>query len=479
MALHLFNTLTRQLDLFDPADPERVGVYACGPTVYGHAHVGNFRAFVFYDLVHRYLEWKGYGVRFVMNLTDVDDKTIRAAFEQGQTLEEYTAPFAEAVLRESDALGIRRMDLYPRATAYVDRMIELVSTLLDRGLAYRTSDGSVFYDISAFPNYGCLSGKDLDQARTGERVAADEYGKDDVRDFALWKAAKPEDRAVGAVWDAPWGEGRPGWHLECSAMGLAEIGDTLDLHLGGEDLIFPHHEGEIAQSEGATGKPFARFWLHVKHLRGEGSKMSKSTGNFIRVKELLDEGFTGAAIRHQLLSVQYRSDLNFTRDGLAASARALRRLLDFDDRLRDHPVGEDVPETALPQLARRASRDFEAAMDQDLNVSGALGAVFVFLKEVNALLDRNERLRMEELDAARRVLQSIDDVLGLIETGRRESGIDEEERASIEAMVAEREAARASRDWARADEIRDDLASRGIVLEDGPEGTRWKRLAGG
>jgi cysteinyl-tRNA synthetase len=477
MALRLHNTLSRSIQEFEPSDPARVGVYGCGPTVYGHAHIGNFRTFIFYDLIHRYLEWKGYGVHFVMNLTDVDDKTIRAAREQGMTLAEYTEPFARAVLDESDALGIRRMDLYPRATAYVDRMISLVATLLERGLAYTTPDGSVFYDISAFPAYGCLSGKDLEQARKGDRVADDEYGKDDVRDFALWKAAKPGDAEVGAVWRAPWGEGRPGWHLECSAMSLAEVGETLDLHLGGEDLIFPHHEDEIAQSEGATGKPFSRFWLHVKHLRVEGSKMSKSLGNFIRVRDLLDEGVSGAAIRHQLLSVQYRRDLNFTREGLAASQRAVERLLDFADRLQAHPVEREVPSAGLAVAAKRAADDFEKALDDDLNVAGALAALFVFLNETNAILDAVPALSPEDAGAARRTVDSMDQVLGLVELGRREREVDGTVRERVEAMIAEREKARSERDWARADEIRDQLAAEGIVLEDSAGGTRWKRSA--
>jgi cysteinyl-tRNA synthetase len=478
MALRFHNTLTRRVQEFVPSDPERVGVYGCGPTVYGHAHIGNFRTFVFYDLVHRYLEWKGYGVHFVMNLTDVDDKTIRAAREQGLTLAEYTEPFARAVLDESDALGIRRMDLYPRATAYVDRMIALVATLLEKGLAYTTPDGSVFYDISAFEGYGRLSGKDLEQARKGERVADDEYGKDDVRDFALWKAAKPGDAEVGAVWKAPWGEGRPGWHLECSAMSLAEVGETLDLHLGGEDLIFPHHEDEIAQSEGATGVPFSRFWLHVKHLRVEGSKMSKSLGNFIRVRDLLDEGVSGAAIRHQLLSVQYRRDLNFTREGLAASQRAVERLLDFADRLRDHPVDDEGQSSGLGPVAERAASDFESALDDDLNVAGALAALFVFLNETNAILDSVPALSPDEAGLARNTLESIDQVMGLVELGRRGREIDATVRARVEELIAERERARSERDWARADEIRDRLSDEGIVLEDSAGGTRWKKSAG-
>jgi len=477
MGLRLHNTLSRSQDPFEPLKPGKVGVYACGPTIYDYAHIGNFRSFLFYDLVHRYLEWSGLDVRFVMNLTDVDDKTIRAAGEEGAPLEEYTRPYEEAFLEESDSLGIRRKDLYPRATAYVDRMIELVERLLERGLAYTTEDGSVFFDISSFPEYGKLSRRDLSQARQGARVADDDYEKDDVRDFALWKAAKPEDEAVGAAWDAPWGRGRPGWHLECSVMALAEVGETVDLHLGGEDLIFPHHEDEIAQSEGATGKPFVRVWLHAKHLLVEGRKMSKSLGNFITVRELLEGGTDPAAIRHLLLSAHYRSELNFTREGLEASGKAVERLLDFESRLRDHPVEEDLRESGLREAAREAVARFRKAMDDDLNVAGAMAALFTFVREANQILDRAGRLSSVERAEALAALESIDDVLGLVEVARRGRDVDSQLEEWVQGRIRARNDARQSRDWGRADAIRDELAERGVVLEDGPQGTRWK-LAG-
>ncbi len=476
MSLKLQNTLSRSLDPFEPGDPDRVGVYACGPTIYDHAHIGNFRAFLFYDLVHRYLEWKGYGVHFVMNLTDVDDKTIAAADQGGTSIEEYTAPFAESILGDADALGMRRFDRYPRATAYVDRMIDLVARLLERGLAYATEDGSVFFDISAFPEYGKLSRRDLDGARTGERVTDDDYGKEDVRDFALWKGVKPEDERVGAAWDAPWGRGRPGWHLECSAMGLTEVGETLDLHLGGEDLIFPHHEDEIAQSEGATGKPFARFWLHVKHLRVEGEKMSKSLGNFVTVRELLADGTSPAAIRHQLLSTQYRRELNFTREGLKASERAVERLLAFERRLEEARSEAGGPPIGLERIAERGLRGFEEAMDDDLNVAGGLAALFVFVNEANRLLDEEGVPSEEERTTALAALRSIDDVLGLVELGGRVQAVDDDLEAWVSERIEARATARDGRDWARADAIRDELQAAGIVLEDGASGTRWKRV---
>jgi cysteinyl-tRNA synthetase len=354
-------------------------------------------------------------------------------------------------------------------------MLWLVSRLLERGFAYRTEDGSVFFDISAFPEYGKLSGTDLEQGRPGERVADDDYGKDDVRDFALWKGMKPGDEEVGAAWDAPWGRGRPGWHLECSAMALSELGQTLDLHLGGEDLIFPHHEDEIAQSEGATGVPFARYWLHVKHLRVEGRKMSKSAGNFITVRQLLEEGVSPAAIRHQLLSAQYRSELNFTREGLEGSTRAVRRLLDFEERLAAHPVSPGAEPTALPTLSTDAIESFTAAMDDDLNVSEGLAALFVFLNRTNSLLDEAPAIPAVERDRARRVLESLDEVLGLLEVGRRGRQVDSELKTWVEERIEARNRARSGRDWATADAIRAELSLRGIVLEDGPAGTRWKR----
>lgn len=496
MTLHLFNTETRRVEAFDPLDPDLVRVYACGPTIYGHAHIGNFRTFVFYDLVHRALEWLGWNVRFVMNLTDVDDKTIRSAREAGVTLEEWTAPFAESVLADADALAIRGFDAYPRATSHVDDMIELVSRLLEREMAYTTDDGSVYFDISAFPDYGRLSGRDLDQGRPGERVLDDEHDKEDARDFALWKGAKPEDETVGAVWDAPWGRGRPGWHLECSAMSMAELGPTLDLHLGGEDLIFPHHEGEIAQSEGATGAPFVRMWLHSKHLRVEDEKMSKSIGNIVTVRELLDDGIEPAALRHQLLSAHYRTELNFSREGLVASARAVQRLARFRTRLEESAAGGEPdsadlapdPEAPLVVAAREAEAEFRAALEDDLNVSGAMAAVFILVKKGNPLIPEAAPAAAA---SALSVFDHLDEVLGLMEAaGMRGEGRDDvgaapptaEEEAFgtwVEERIRERAAAREARDWERADAIRDELIREDVVLEDGPEGTRWTLASSG
>jgi cysteinyl-tRNA synthetase len=475
MALSFYNTLTRSLQPFEPLEEGKVRVYACGPTIYDHAHIGNFRSFMAFDLLHRYLEWKGYEVRFVMNFTDVDDKTIAGALRNGVTIGEYTPPFAEAILDQSRLMGIRAMDLYPRATDYVPQMVEFVQRLEEKGLAYSTEDGSVYFSISSFPNYGKLSRVDPDAVKPGARVAVDEYEKDDVRDFALWKAAKPEDEEAGAAWDSPWGRGRPGWHLECSVMSITELGETLDIHAGGEDLVFPHHEDEIAQSEGATGKQFVRYWLHVKHLLVNGQKMSKSLGNTYTVPQLLEMGHSAAAVRHQLLSSQYRRELNFTLDGLEASARAVQRILDFRDRLEGLPREDSAPATALPELASQGVAAFEAALDDDLNSSEALGALFTFLNRCNAELDRVDGpLPAGDRNAALEALLSMDRVLGLIEVADSERSVDQDMESWIEGMIQERADARGARDFARADEIRDELAARGVVLEDSAQGTRWK-----
>ncbi len=478
MGLRLYNTASRSVQPFSPQDPGRVGIYACGPTLYGPAHIGNFRTFLFYDLVHRYLEWRGYGVHFVMNFTDVDDKTIAAARARGATLADYTPGYERQVVEEADLLGVRRFDAYPKATAYIGPMVALVERLLERGLAYVTPDGSVFFRIAAFPDYGALSGRDPGGARTGERVAGDDYGKEDGRDFALWKGVKEGDREAGAAWSAPWGEGRPGWHLECSAMALSEVGGTVDLHLGGEDLIFPHHEDEIAQSEGATGKPFVRHWLHAKHLRVEGRKMSKSLGNVVGVGTLLAEGVSAAALRHLLISAHYRTELNFTGEGLKASRRSVDRLLDFDSRLRSHPVRSSGPGSGVGDASESALANFREALDDDLNVARGIGVLFEFVNRVNGQLDTHAAIGVAERDEACAALASIDEVLGLIEVGRRGREVDKELGEWIEERIEARRRARAAREWVRADAIRDELAAEGVVLEDGPAGTRWKMRQG-
>lgn len=478
MSLRVHNTASRRVEPFEPLEPGTVRMYACGPTVYNHAHIGNFRAFLFYDLVHRYLEASGYRVRFVMNLTDVDDKTIDAAVARRMRIDQYVAPFIRAFFEDSDTLGLERADAYPRATDYIEPMIHFVERLLERGFAY-VADGSVYFAISKFPGYGKLSGIDAGSVRPGARVAVDQYEKEDVRDFALWKAAKPQDLESGAAWPSPWGVGRPGWHLECSVMSLSALGESLDLHLGGEDLIFPHHEDEIAQSEAATGKPFVRYWLHVKHLMVNGQKMSKSAGNFFTLRDLLDQGFEPAAIRHQLLSAHYRRELNFTFEGLEASARAVQRLLDFEDRLCALAGDPAVAPGGLAAAAQQGVQRFRDALDDDLNTAEALAALFVFVNEANTLLDRaRDVVTPQEREAALQALRFMDGVLGLIPVARRSREVDARAREWIEEMIRRRAAARARRDFKTADAIRDELAGAGIVLEDRPEGTGWKRVRG-
>jgi cysteinyl-tRNA synthetase len=410
-----------------------------------------------------------------MNLTDVDDRTIDAAVEEGVTVQEYTKPYGERFLADCRTLGILDADSYPRATEYVGPMISFVETLVEKEHAYVTEDGSVYYSIASFPAYGKLSGIDPDQVRPGARVATDDYEKDDARDFALWKAAKAKDEAAGAAWDSPWGRGRPGWHLECSVMSTGELGDTIDIHLGGEDLVFPHHEDEIAQSEAVTGRTFVRYWLHVKHLRLEGEKMSKSLGNTVTVQELVSEGHEPAAIRHQLLGAHYRSELNFTRDGLVASGNAVQRLLDFESRLESTPVSGDAVAPDLSVHAAQALETFRSAMDADLNSADALAALFVLVSRANAALDAADGpVPAEGRDAVLEAVRSMDGVLGLLELARAGRTVDAETEAWIESRIEERKAARAARDFGRADAIRDELQEKGVVLEDSADGTRWK-----
>jgi cysteinyl-tRNA synthetase len=480
--LNLFNTLGRRLEPFAPLAAGEARLYTCGPTVYNEIHIGNLRTFLFEDLLRRTLERFGYRVRQVMNLTDVDDKTIQGAREKGVSLGEFTAPFVEAFFRDLAALHVERAELYPPATAHVPEMIALVERLLERGHAYE-SEGSVFFRIASDPDYGKLSGHDLEQARQGERVASDEYGKEDVRDFALWKAAKPGEPA----WASPWGLGRPGWHVECSAMSMKYLGTTFDIHTGGVDNIFPHHENEIAQSESATGEPFARLWLHAEHLIVDGEKMSKSLGNQYTLQDLIGKGADPRAVRYLLLAVHYRQKLNFTWEVLEAAAGALRRIDEMRFRLA-HAREETKapPEAATPEqpgrtevagAAERLRQDFDAALADDLNVAGALGAVFVFVREVNAAIEQG--LSEGDRERVTAALAEVDRVLGVLDPtaweGEEEAALAAEDEAEIEALVRQREEARRARDFAAADRIRGDLAERGIVLEDMPQGTRWKR----
>jgi cysteinyl-tRNA synthetase len=481
MALQFFNTLTRKVEEFQPLKGRHVGVYACGPTVYRPPHVGNYRTFIFNDLLHRYLEWKGFDVKFVMNLTDVEDKIIEAAHEQGVHINEVTAPVTEAFLQDLRSLAIRPVDVHPRATEKIPEMIDIIGRLIERGHAYE-SDGSVYFAIGSFPGYGKLSRIELQDVRSGaglqtrERggIDADEYEKEDARDFALWKAARDIDRQAGAAWPTPWGEGRPGWHIECSAMSMAELGETFDIHTGGEDLIFPHHEDEIAQSEGATGQPFVRYWLHVKHLLVNGEKMSKSKRNDYKLNELVERGYSEAAIRYLLLSAHYRKELNFTFEGLDDAREALRRLVDFADRLHT-TSGVANGSSDLSTSAQHAVSAFEAGLDDDLNTPEALAALFTFVREANAALDRGS-VSEQALADAKHALARMDDVLGFIDLARAQArDVDAELARWVEEKIAARQDARGRRDFAGADAIRAELTAAGVVVEDTPQGPRWKK----
>ncbi|HVS03792.1 MAG TPA: cysteine--tRNA ligase [Thermoanaerobaculia bacterium] len=467
-----FNTLGRRLEPFAPAEPPRVRIYTCGPTVYNHVHIGNLRTFLFEDLLRRSLRFLGYQVEQVMNLTDVDDKTIRGAQEQGLPLDDYTAPFIDSFFADLDALHVERVEHYPRATRHIPQMIAMIERLVANGHAYVTDEGSVFFRIASDPDYGKLSGFDLAEVQQGERVASDEYAKEDVRDFALWKAGKPGEPS----WDSPWGPGRPGWHIECSAMSIAYLGEAFDLHCGGVDNIFPHHENEIAQSESATGRPFVRHWLHAEHLVVDGQKMAKSAGNFYTLKDLLERGRDPRAIRYLLLSVHYRQKLNFTFPALEQAANALRRLDELRFRL-GHAPEAGAARPAVPQLARALRDDFAAALADDLNLSAALAALFGFVREVNVRIE-GEGLGEGDRQRLFAALAEVDGVLGVLDPEEWQLGIAAAEGLAdeeVERLVAERAAARAARDFARGDALRDELAAQGVVLEDTPAGTRWKR----
>ncbi|MGH7569336.1 MAG: cysteine--tRNA ligase [Gemmatimonadales bacterium] len=482
MALSLYNTLTRRVERFEPLVPNRVTLYTCGPTVWNFAHIGNFRTFLFEDLLRRYLEHSGYDVFHIMNLTDVDDRTIKAAAAAGKRLAAHTDPYARAFFEDRDFLRLKPAHSYPRATEYVGPMIELVQRLLARGLAYPGEDGSVYFAIGKFPGYGRLSQLDRRELRVGARVASDEYAKEDPRDFALWKKAEPVDEQVGAAWDAPFGRGRPGWHLECSAMALGEIAKTygnethtLDIHAGGVDLIFPHHEDEIAQSEGATGQPFARYWLHGAFLNVKGSKMSKRYGNYLTARDLRENGVDAGTFRTLACLTHYRQPLDYTDDALAAAAEGARRLGEFRSRLQPGAGGATPGEGeggagALEPLSRRMTADVQAALDEDLNAPQALGAVFEFVRAGNRELDRGP------VSAAGRVaaLAAFDRVLAILDLLPTSKPADADLARWAAERVAARDRARKSKDFKEADRIRAELRARGIELEDTPGGTKWR-----
>jgi cysteinyl-tRNA synthetase len=466
----LYNTLTRRVEPFAPADGRTVRMYTCGPTVYNPAHLGNFRTFLFEDLMRRALALRGWTVEQVMNLTDVDDKIIKRAKEQGKTITEVTEPVIEVFHRDREYLRIQKAEAYPKATDFIAQMIALVERLVANGVAYQAEDGTVYFAIGKFPGYGKLSHLDTREIRSGARVLQDDYSKENAQDFALWKAAKPEDEATGAAWDSPWGRGRPGWHLECSAMAMDLLGETLDLHCGGIDLIFPHHEDEIAQSEAATGKTFSRVWCHGAFLLTEGAKMAKRVGNVSTVQGLREEKFSAAALRHFVFNTHYRKELNLSIEALEASKEAVRRVGDFAGRLRDPATLASGGTPELAKAADEAVAATEAALFDDLNGPEALAALFNFIRRANAELDRSggDRLAVER---ARAAFERIDSVLDIVP--ERAAANAELERWISERIAARREA-RIRRDFDEADRIRGELTARGVTIEDAGGETRWR-----
>ncbi len=464
--LRFFNTLSRQTEEFHPLEEGRVRMYICGPTVWNFAHIGNFRTFIFGDVLRRYLKFKGYQLTHVFNLTDIDDRIINEAAKQNISIDEFTAPFIKAFWEDFDALGMERPEVTPRATHHIPEMIEIISKLLANGKAYE-SEGSIYYRIAAFPEYGKLSRISFSGniAGASERVDTDKYDKEDARDFALWKLVG-EDEEPG--WDAPFGRGRPGWHIECSAMSMKYLGETFDLHAGGMDLQFPHHENEIAQSEGATGKLFARYWIHSEFLKIDDVTMSKSKGNFFTYRDLHEQGYSPLAIRYLLLSVPTRKQLNFTFEGLQGAESTVERLRNFRSLVRDAKVVEGSNQE-VASIVTNALADFETAMDDDFNTAAALAAIHDMVREVNTVI-ANDRILSKDREAVLDAIAKFDSVLGIF--GKADEGSLD---AEIEALVAEREEARRQRNFARSDEIRDLLAERGIVLEDTKDGVRWKR----
>ena len=465
MALRFYNTLTQQVQEFAPSDGKTVRMYTCGPTVYNYVHIGNLRTFTFQDLLRRWLRTSGFALNHVMNITDVEDKIIRSATAAGQTIQEYTKPYEEAFLEDCATLRFEKPERIVRATEHIPEMADLIQRLTEKGLTY-TSDGSVYYRISGFKEYGKLSHNDFAGMRAGTRVDVDEYDKDDARDFVLWKMKKDGEPS----WQTSVGDGRPGWHIECSAMAMKYLGETLDIHAGGVDLVFPHHENEIAQSEAATGKPFARFWLHSEHLIVEGQKMSKSLGNFYTLRDLIAKGYPPEIIRYLLTQVPYRNKLNFTFDGLKAAATAIDRLRNYKLRLETdkYPAGVNAD---LEARIAKAGADFRGAMDDDLNTAGALAAVFELIRDTNTAMDSGE-FKEGNRTSALAFLKLFDSIFDVLNVTQAEGAMSD---AEIDSMVAARSAAKKAKDFAKSDALRDELLAKGIILEDTKEGVRWKR----
>ena len=489
MALRVFNTLSGRVEELKTLEDKRIRMYSCGPTVYDYGHIGNFRTFVFVDLFRRFLRQSGYQLNHVMNITDVDDKIIRNSLAKGIGVREYAAKYEQAFFEDMEILSLEKPEHIARATEHIPAMVSLIERLAKKDFAYKTEDGSFYFRIAKFPGYGKLSKKDMTGISDGARVDVDEYEKDNVRDFALWKSPKPGE----AKWDTEIGPGRPGWHIECSAMAMEYLGATLDVHLGGEDLIFPHHENEIAQSEAATSKTFSRYWMHVRFLLVEGQKMSKSLGNFYTLRDLMLKRHKPSSIRYLLSSVPYQKQLNFTFDGLTQAAQSVERLRNFKTRLSsgNFQTGSN-PE--MGTLATTTRGKIRSALEDDMNTAQALAAVFDMVREVNAAGDTGKLLQ-GDIPGLQQALAQFDEVFAVLEDddgskmkqvlewasaeGKVEAGADELQPAlsdaDIEALIQQRQLARKSRDFAKADAIRKQLADAGIILEDTKDGLRWKR----
>ena len=494
MALQLFNTLSGKVEQFQPLENNLVRMYACGPTVYDYGHIGNFRTFVVVDTLRRFLMQSGYQLKHVMNITDVDDKIIRNAARDGVTVQQYTAKYKEAFLKDADSLNIEHSELLVNATDHIQEMAHFIAGLEAKGYAYRTDDGSYYFRIARFPGYGKLSKKDFRGMEDGARVDVDEYEKDNARDFALWKAPKPGE----AQWETEIGPGRPGWHIECSIMSMKYLGESFDIHAGGEDLIFPHHENEIAQSEAMTGEPFAHFWVHSRFLLVEGEKMAKSAGNFFTVRDLVLMGHKPSSIRFLLMSVPYRKQLNFTFDGLTQAANSVERLRNFKLRLET----SQWPEGSNPKvcsMAKRASEEMHAALDDDLNTARALGAMFDLVRDVNAEADAG-KVHSQDIPQLLNAVTQFDEIFAVLKDDdapkvraivdwakaeglqdkispaaaeiARAAALSDED---VERLVTEHSQARKARDFAKSDAIRNQLAENGIILENTKDGVRWKR----
>ena len=494
MALHLFNTLSGKVEEFQPLEDNLVRMYVCGPTVYDYGHIGNFRTFIAVDVLRRFLKQSGYKLKHVMNITDVEDKIIRNAAQQGVTVQEYTQKYTKAFLEDADALNIEHPEMLVKATDHIHEMAHFIAELRDKGYAYPTDDGSYYFRIAKFPEYGKLSKKDFAGMTDGARVDVDEYEKDNARDFALWKAPKPGE----AEWETEIGPGRPGWHIECSQMSMKYLGDSFDIHAGGEDLIFPHHENEIAQSESLTGKQFVKYWVHSRFLLVEGEKMAKSAGNFYTVRDLVLMGHKPSSIRFLLMSVPHHKQLNFTFDGLTQAANSVDRLRNFKLRLQTSKF-EAGSNPAVAELAANAEKEMRAGMEDDLNTARALGAIFDMVRDVNAALDSGQ-VKKDDVSKVLQALEQFDEIFAVlkdddaakvratVEWAQAEGKSDKISSAAaemakaaslsdaeVEKLVAEHSQARQARNFARSDAIRAQLAENGIILENTKDGVRWKR----